>query len=80
MYIGRDNVTDEVVAVKLINIRSQPRLGLIVKELTALQLMNHSSIVNYLASYLHKNQTLWIVMEYLDGKRESGDFLLQPLS
>lgn len=43
------------------------KLGLIVKELEALRMLKHQSIVNYKAGYLWQ-KTLWIVMEYLDGR------------
>lgn len=67
VYISRDNATNDVVAVKVIPMKKQPRISLIVRELQALQMLNHSCIINYLASYLHENK-LWIVMDYLDGK------------
>ena len=60
-------MTDEVVAVKLVNTNRQPQLGCIVKEIEALSMLKHQNIVNYKASYLC-NKTLWIVMEYLDGQ------------
>ena len=66
VHIGRDNLTDEVVAIKLIDTNKQMRLGLIVKELEAMSILKHSNIVNYRASYL-LDKTLWIIMEYLDG-------------
>lgn len=67
VHIARDNMTDEVVAVKLVNTNRQPQLGCIVKEIEALSMLKHQNIVNYKASYLC-NKTLWIVMEYLDGQ------------
>lgn len=59
--------TDEVVAIKLVDTEKQMKLGLIVKELEALSMLKHQNIVNYMSSYLH-GKTLWIVMEYLNGK------------
>jgi len=67
VYIGRDNVTDEVVAVKQVNLDEQPQLSVIVRELEAMSLLTHTNVIEYKASYL-VNRTLWIVMEYLDGK------------
>lgn len=59
--------TDEVVAIKLVDTEKQMKLGLIVKELEALSMLKHQNIVNFMSSYLD-GKTLWIVMEYLNGK------------
>lgn len=65
VFIGRDNETGQIVAIKKIDISKQLRLGPIVKELQALSMLKHSNIINYKASYL-QDKMLWIVMEYLD--------------
>lgn len=66
MHIGRDNTTDELVAIKMVDTAQQLQLGLIVRELEALRMLKHTNIVNYRASYMQQKM-LWIVMEYLDG-------------
>ena len=67
VYIARDNETDEVVAIKIVSLQQdQKQLGLIVKEIEALTTLEHKNIINYRGSY-RINQTLWIVMDYLEG-------------
>ena len=67
VYIARDNETDEVVAIKIVSLQQdQKQLGLIVKEIEALTTLEHNNIINYRGSY-RINQTLWIVMDYLEG-------------
>ncbi|KAF6035867.1 Pak3 [Bugula neritina] len=51
VYIGRDNVTDEVVAVKQVNLDEQPQLSVIVRELEAMSLLTHTNVIEYKASY-----------------------------
>lgn len=68
MYIARDNETGEVVAIKIVSLQQdQKQLGLIVKEIEALTTLEHTNIINYRGSY-RINQTLWIVMDYLEGE------------
>ena len=45
----------------------QPRKELIVNEILVMKESQHPNIVNYLESYLVKNNELWVVMEYMEG-------------
>ena len=45
----------------------QPRIELIVNEILVMKESQHPNIVNFLDSYLVKNNELWVVMEYMEG-------------
>ena len=45
----------------------QPRIELIVNEILVMKESQHPNIVNFLESYLVKNNELWVVMEYMEG-------------
>lgn len=45
----------------------QPRKELIVNEILVMKESQHPNIVNFLESYLVKNNELWVVMEYMEG-------------
>lgn len=67
VFIARDIETDEVVAVKMVCLQKDKKaLGLLVKEIEALSLLQHDNIINYRASY-RVGSSLWIIMEYLEG-------------
>ncbi len=48
------------------DIAHQPRKELIVNEILVMKESTHPNIVNYLDSFLVKNE-LWVVMEYMEG-------------
>lgn len=54
------------VAIKKMNLPSQPKKELIINEIIVMREHKHHNIVNYLDSYL-KNEELWVCMEYLAG-------------
>jgi p21-activated kinase 1 len=58
--------TNLLVAIKQMDLEKQPKMDLILNELLVMQASRHSNIVNYINSFLYKNE-LWVVMEYMDG-------------
>ncbi|TFY77223.1 hypothetical protein EWM64_g6791 [Hericium alpestre] len=44
----------------------QPKKDLIINEILVMRASRHPNIVNYIDSFLHKNE-LWVVMEYMEG-------------
>ncbi|PGH32826.1 STE/STE20/PAKA protein kinase [[Emmonsia] crescens] len=56
------------VAIKQMDLRSQPRKELIVNEIIVMKGSSHPNIVNYLESFLQEQDNeLWVVMEFMEG-------------
>lgn len=55
------------MAIKEMDLMNQPRKELIVNEILVMKESQHPNIVNFLNSYLVKNNELWVVMEYMEG-------------
>ncbi|CAF0785211.1 unnamed protein product [Didymodactylos carnosus] len=66
VYIAIELSTGEEVAIKQMNLASQPKKELIINEIMVMKLNKHPNIVNYKDSYL-VGEELWVVMEYLPG-------------
>ena len=64
---GIEIVTGKKVAIKQMNLKSQPKKELLINEIYVMKANHHQNIVNYLDSYLLPHDELWVVMEYLDG-------------
>lgn len=66
VWKGRDKVTGETIAIKIINLDSGQEIDDIQKEIAALSKMNSRNVTRYHESFVEDND-LWIVMEYLGG-------------
>ena len=66
VYLARNNHTGEKVAIKQMNLASQPRKELLLNEITVMKNIRHPNIVNYIDSYV-SNGDLWVVMEFMEG-------------
>jgi p21-activated kinase 1 len=66
VYTGQDSLTGQVVALKQMNLKQQPKKEFIINEIMVMRENKHPNIVNYVDSYL-KDNDLWVVMEYLSG-------------
>jgi p21-activated kinase 1 len=66
VYTAHQISTNLLVAIKKMNLASQPKKNLVVNEILAMKESKHKNIVDYVDSFLHKDD-LWIVMEYMNG-------------
>ncbi|XBW38458.1 hypothetical protein QEN19_004046 [Hanseniaspora menglaensis] len=58
---------NEKVAIKQMVLSKQPRKELILDEIIIMKSSKHQNIVNFLEAYLKNNDTLWVIMEYMQG-------------
>ncbi|KAH8113470.1 hypothetical protein DFH11DRAFT_1727497 [Phellopilus nigrolimitatus] len=54
------------VAIKQMVLEKQPKKDLIINEILVMRSSRNPNIVNYIDSFLHRNE-LWVVMEYMEG-------------
>ncbi|KAI0799773.1 p21 activated kinase [Irpex lacteus] len=67
VYVAKILATGKKVAIKEMDLSNQPRKELIVNEILVMKESQHPNIVNFLESYLVRNNELWVVMEYMEG-------------
>ncbi|KAF9913381.1 Protein kinase, partial [Lobosporangium transversale] len=67
VYVAKHLTTNTKVAIKQMDLTMQPRKELVVNEILVMKESTNPNIVNYLDSFLVKNQELWVVMEYMEG-------------
>ncbi|KAI0286002.1 kinase-like domain-containing protein [Russula aff. rugulosa BPL654] len=58
--------TNVLVAIKKMELDKRPKKYLIINEILVMRASRHTNIVNYIDSFLYKNE-LWVVMEYMEG-------------
>ncbi|KAF5362566.1 hypothetical protein D9756_002377 [Leucocoprinus leucothites] len=66
VYTAYQVGTNLCVAIKQMDLEKQPKKDLIINEILVMRSSRHPNIVNYIDSFLHKND-LWVVMEYMEG-------------
>lgn len=67
VFVAVNRSTEEVVAVKKMNFRSQPKKEMLLTEIKVMQQYKHPNLVNYIESFLVAADDLWVVMDYLEG-------------
>ena len=67
VYVAKMLPSGKKVAIKEMDLSRQPRIELIVNEILVMKESQHPNIVNFLDSYLVRNNELWVVMEYMEG-------------
>lgn len=68
VFIALDIKTEQKVAIKTIDLKSQSSKELILNEIRVLKDFNHPNLVNFLDAYLLEQENqLWVVLEYMDG-------------
>ncbi|KAJ3994821.1 STE/STE20/PAKA protein kinase [Lentinula boryana] len=66
VYTAYQVGTNLSVAIKQMDLEKQPKKDLIINEILVMRSSRHPNIVNYIDSFLYKND-LWVVMEYMEG-------------
>lgn len=66
VYTAFDDVTNQCVAIKQMELEKQPKKELIINEILVMKGSKHGNIVNFIEAYLLKKE-LWVVMEYMEG-------------
>jgi p21-activated kinase 1 len=68
VFISLDMDTEQQVAIKTIDLKSQSSKELILNEIRVLKDFNHKNLVNFLDAYwIESENSLWVVLEYMDG-------------
>ncbi|SNX83473.1 probable p21-activated kinase [Melanopsichium pennsylvanicum] len=67
VFVAKTLATGQRVAIKTMDLAQQPRKELIVNEILVMKESQHPNIVNFLNSFLVRNNELWVIMEYMEG-------------
>jgi serine/threonine-protein kinase CLA4 len=67
VYVAKTLASGKKVAIKEMDLTTQPRKELIVNEIMVMKESRHPNIVNFLNSYLVRGNELWVVMEFMEG-------------
>ncbi|OMJ10666.1 Serine/threonine-protein kinase SMU1 [Smittium culicis] len=66
VYTAQPVNSKDIVAIKQMNLETQPKKDLIINEILVMKESRHKNIVNFIDSFLHQG-FLWVVMEYMEG-------------
>lgn len=66
VYTAYQVGTNALVAIKQMNLESQPKKDLIINEILVMKESKHKNIVNFIDSFLYRGD-LWVIMEYMEG-------------
>src|SRR5204862_358073 len=66
VYTAYQVGTNALVAIKQMNLESQPKKDLIINEILVMKESKHRNIVNFIDSFLYRGD-LWVIMEYMEG-------------
>ncbi|KAK8034587.1 STE/STE20/PAKA protein kinase [Apiospora rasikravindrae] len=66
VYTGNTRNSNQLVAIKQMNLEQQPKKDLIINEILVMKDSSHPNIVNFIDSYLCGGE-LWVIMEYMEG-------------
>ena len=66
VFTARQVGTDLSVAIKRMDLDKPTKRDLFINEILVLRTLRHANIVDYIDSFLYKNE-LWVVMEYMEG-------------
>jgi p21-activated kinase 1 len=66
VFTGHERGTNQLVAIKQMNLEQQPKKDLIINEILVMKDSSHPNIVNFIDSFLC-NGELWVVMEFMEG-------------
>ena len=66
MFTAYQVGTNLPVAIKQMDLDKQPKKDLIINEILIMRASRHANIVDYIESFLYKNE-VWIVMEHMEG-------------
>ncbi|EST05922.1 Protein kinase domain protein [Kalmanozyma brasiliensis GHG001] len=67
VFVAKTLATGQRVAIKTMDLSQQPRKELIVNEILVMKESQHPNIVNFLDSFLVRNNELWVIMEFMEG-------------
>lgn len=70
VFISLDKQTKETVAIKVMNIETQPSKESLINEIQVMKDFSHPNLVNFLESFFIETpwkRQLWVVMEYMNG-------------